>query len=54
MEVLPKAKWLKTYKNADMADIIDDTDFVDEVQADEGEEAKAKLSLMQTINDSKH
>ena len=37
-----------------MADVIDDTDFVDAVQDEEGEEAKTKISLMQTINESKH
>ena len=53
VEILPKAKWLKGYKQVDMADVLDDPDQVEDLTDDDAV-AEAKLSLMQQINDSKH
>ena len=47
IEILPKAKWLKNYKQADMADVLDDRVLPEDL-ADENDAAiKAKQTLMQ-------
>ena len=54
VEVLPKSKWIKGYKSADMADVLDDKESVEELVDEDDVAATAKLSLMQAINESRH
>ena len=46
VEILPKSKWLKNYKQTDMADVLDE-DLPEELADEDDVAAKAKLTLMQ-------
>ena len=54
VEVLPKTKWIKGYRSADMADVLDDKEAIEDLADEDDAATTAKLSLVQAINESRH